>query len=65
MQLEKRREEEIAKRQGQTEITIIMAVWLIMSFLVAFAIIWQMFSTGTINPEHLRNNIEALQKLSH
>ena len=49
MRLEKKRNEQLAKRKGLTGRTIIMVIWLIFSFAVAYFLTEYMFSVGYLS----------------
>jgi uncharacterized membrane protein len=49
MRLERKREEEVAKRKGMTGKTIIQFIWLLISFVIAYFVVKFIFDAGYIS----------------
>lgn len=57
MRLEKQREEELARRKGNTGRTILGVIWLGMCFAGAYFLLDWLFSTGQLRPSFFYNQL--------
>lgn len=55
MRIEKRREQELAKRQGNWKRTIVQGTWLIISFIIAYYLVTYMDEQRIITTGMVRN----------
>ena len=56
MRVEQKREEELSKRKGLTGRTIVMVIWLALSFVIAYFLTEYLVSEGILNIEVLMYN---------
>ena len=58
MKLQKKRDAEIAQRQGSTKKTIIFGIWLIISILLGVGLVYYLDSSGAYTLRTLRTNLQ-------
>lgn len=63
MRLERKREEELARRKGNTGRTIIQFVWLLISFVLAYFLATYLFNSEVITEEAMVNTLLDLAAL--
>jgi len=63
MRIEKKREQELARREGLTKRTIIQFIWLLVSGVIAYFIVQALFGAGVITVEFFYQELAVPQNV--